>query len=195
MTALHGQCEIGTGFEIISDNSPDRACTVSVVRFEANKVDMALLRLVEGEPPFEHWLGMMTRPPEYQEEVSVLSLQPGLAGGMGFSSQSSKIFMFDPTTALCRAQYFASDGLSGSGVITGVQPNGSVLVVGVHVASHDDTDEPPAIKKKKGGVADADSVSRSSDSSASSIHGHSSYCIICIASLVPEIMDTISRDV
>ena len=194
LTALHGQCDNGVEFEIKSLSDIVRVGKVDVVCFEENKVDMALLRLQDGQPQFEHWLDVMNRPLQIQERVSVLSLQRGLLGSLGFSSQATTIFMFDPDTTLCRAQYYAMDGLSGSGVITESQSDGLVRVVGVHVASHDDTDSPPPIKKNKEEVVDAGSVSASSDSLARQLHGHSSYCLICVANLVPEIMLQISSD-
>ena len=195
LTALHGM-EVGTEFDITSLSGIQSNGAAAVASYEENKVDIALLRLKDGQTPFQHWLPVATRRIEIQERVSVVSLQPGLAGGFGFASQPTTIFMFDPHTALCRAQYYAMDGLSGSGIITAPNPaDGCVYVVGVHVASHDSTDAPPPIKKKKGGAADADSVSRSSDSLASAIHGHSSYCLICVANMVPEIMEAISQDI
>jgi hypothetical protein len=194
LTALHGM-EVGTEFEITSSSGTVLNGAAFIVSYECNKVDIALLRLKEGQATFQHWLPVATRRINMQECVSVVSLQPGLSGGFGFASQPTTIFMFDPETTLCRAQYYAMDGLSGAGIITA--PNsadGSVVVVGVHVASHDNTEQPPPIKKKKGGTADADSVSLSSDSLANAIHGHSAYCLICVANMVPEIMDAIYQD-
>ena len=65
------------------------------------------------------------------DKVSVLSLQLGFGGGLDFAKQDSKIFMLDSNTTLCRAQYYAKDGLSGSGVVTEVR-GGEVKVIGVH---------------------------------------------------------------
>jgi len=194
LTALHGM-EVGTEFEMTSLSGEVSSGVAVVVSYEENKVDIALIRLKEGQNLFQHWLRVATRRIEIQEQVSVVSLQPGLAGGIGFASQPTTIFMFDPDTAMCRAQYYTMDGLSGSGVIAALNPaDGSAVVVGVHVASHDSTDTPPPIKKMKGGTADAESVSRSSDSLANAIHGHTSYSIICVANMVSEIMDAISLD-
>ena len=195
LTALHGM-EVGTDFDITSLSGTQSSGAVAVASYEDNKVDIALLRLKDGQTPFQHWLPVATRPIEIEERVSVVSLQPGLAGGFGFASQPTRIYMVDHDTALCRAQYYAMDGLSGSGIITAPNPaDGRVYVVGVHVASHDSTEAPPPIKKKKGGVADAESLSRSSDALARAIHGHSSYCFICVANMVPEIMEAISQDI
>lgn len=44
--------------------------------------------------------------------------------------------------------YTCHDGLSGAGVIATVE-GGKYHVVGVHVASHDDTEAPPLLLKKR----------------------------------------------
>ena len=174
MTAMHGVLEVGIPLEITSTSGTTRIGVVSRVYFEANRMDIALIRLDDGQPPFEHWLGVMTRPPINLEPIVVLSLQEGLAGGLDFASQPSTIFMFDSKTTLCRAQYYAMNGLSGCGIVTGGQPDGSMSVIGVHVAAHDATESPPSITTNGNGEVEARSVSDSNDSLASQLHGHSS---------------------
>ena len=91
-------------------------------------------------------------------------------------------------------QYYALDGLSGSGVITQADCNGGVRLVGVHNGSHDSTESPPPIKKFKGGGADADSASESTSHLSGSLHGHTAYCYITIACTSPEIIAFVNRD-
>jgi hypothetical protein len=193
LTALHGM-DVGTEFEMTSLSGEVSSGVAVIVSYEENKVDIALIRLKEGQHLFQHWLRVATRRIEIQEQVSVVSLQPGLAGGIGFASQPTTIFMFDPNTALCRAQYYTMDGLSGSGVVAASNPaDGSVVVVGVHVAASHDT--PCPINGTKGETADTDTLSQNSDSSANAIHhGSMSYSTICVANMVPEIMDAITQD-
>ena len=194
MTAVHGQCRVGTEFEIISLSNCKRQGVLDMICYKENRVDIALLRLKDGQPPFERWLRVSPRSAR-GEKLSVLSLPDNIfTGNMVFSVQGAEIHNFYEETALARAQYYSSDGMSGAPIVSGVQSDGSVLVIGVHVAAHDDTEAPPAIKKVKGVAAEADSVSDSAASLAKSIHGHSSFCLMCIASEVPEIMDAISRD-
>lgn len=210
MTALHGKVEVGMAFDIFGfqeeENSEEEKFadeaisstpalrrmgtgTVFKIYFEEKKFDIALIQLSEDSPPFEHCLAVAREAVGLQQPISVLSCRKGTNGGYGLSAQQSTIVMFDPRSALGRAQYFASDGMSGCGVITTPLRDGSFAVIGVHVAAHDDTDPSPPIKKTKGGGG---SVSDNSSSRDRQIHGHTSYCLFCLAYLVPDILEDIS---
>jgi hypothetical protein len=195
MTAVHGLCDVGTAFEIISLSNTRRQGDLRMVCYEFGKIDVALLQLKDGQPPFESWLHISPCSTRGQK-LSVLSLLDNFfTGGLEFSMQSAEIHNFYKGTAFARAQYYSSEGMSGAPIVTGVQSDGSVLVVGVHVAAHDDTEEPHQIKKvKRGEAAEAESVTDSTASLAQSMHGHSTFCLMCIASKVPKIMDEILRD-
>ena len=151
--------------------------------FEKERVDIALLRLQDLEAPFSNSLDVLSREVRYQEKISVLSLQNGMGGVLDFASQPSSIYMIDSNTALCRAQYYAEDGLSGSAVVTEVEKDGNVKVIGVHVLAHDATVEADPIERasKKSKSADFESVSSHSETTAKNIHGHIAYCMICVA--------------
>jgi len=157
------------------------------------------LRCCNGEE-FPAFLDdVLARDVRRQEKVTVLSLQRGMGGADDFATQPATIYMFDTNTTLCRAQYYAADGLSGSGVITEVEGDGNVRVIGVHVLTHDATDPPMPIERasKKSKSADFESVSSNSSTHAKNIHGHIAYCMICIASkvngLVKLIQDSIEQ--
>ncbi len=156
-----------------------------------------MLQLADTEEPFPYFLDVVSRDIRYKENISVLSLQNGMGGVLDFSCQSSSIFMFDSDTTLCRAQYYAADGLSGSAVITEVESDGKVKVVGVHVATRDATEKVEPIERvsKKSKAADFESVSSSSRSLSKNIHGHIAYCMICIASKVDGLLGIIQGDV
>lgn len=196
MTALHGGFAINTKFK---ESSTNKKMVLLAQWFEKENVDMALLQLEDDEVSFPKFLEILTREVVYQEKISVVSLQNGMGGALDFAAQRSSIFMFDSKTTLCRAQYYAADGLSGSGVITEVEGDGNVRVIGVHVLTHDATDPPMPIERasKKSKSADFESVSSSSSTHAKNIHGHIAYCMICIASkvngLVKLIQDSIEQ--
>jgi hypothetical protein len=196
MTALHGSFGELTPFTITALESEARTGYVLRQWYEPSKVDITLIKLNVEQVPFTNWLGVLSRPLRIDEEIAVVSLQTGLSGGLDFAFQRTRVYMLDSNTALCRAQYYAMDGLSGAGAITGVQRNGEVVVIGVHVASHDDSEKPPAIKRSRQGAktADFESVSSTTDSLAKSVHGHTAYCLICIANMVEELMATIAND-
>ena len=163
--------------------------------FQGGKVDIAILRLNAGESVFSEWLDVIRLPICIQQDISVLSLVVGLGGQLDFASQNSTIYMIDSDTCLCRAQYYAEDGSSGSAIVAHVLPGSTVGVVGVHSASHDSTVAAPAIKKQKTGAADADSVKSSHDSLSQSIHGHSAFSLICIANKTQGVLDLIDADI
>jgi hypothetical protein len=195
MTALHGSFGEHTPFTITALESEARTGYVLKQWYEPSKVDIALIKLNTEQVPFTNWLGVLSRPLHYQEKIAVVSLQNS-DFGLGFACQPSVIYMFNPYSTLGRAQYYAMDGLSGAGAITGVQSNGEIVVIGVHVASHDDSEKPPAIKRSRQGAktADFEIVSSTTDSLAKSVHGHTAYCLICIANMVEELMATIAND-
>jgi hypothetical protein len=195
MTAVHGRFDAGTGFEIISLSNTTRVGVLDMVCYEDNAVDIALLRLKDGEPPFETWLRVATQHAQELDELRFLSLEDNTIPGFKYSIQPIVIHAVSTETTLAQALYYSADGMSGAPIVTEAQTDGSVHVVGVHIASHDDTVAPPEIKKmKKDAAAEADSVSDSIESLARSIHGHSSYNMMCIANMVPEIIGAISRD-
>ena len=165
LTALHGSFDIGSPFTIIHFNDEKRNGFVFKVWFEALKEDIALIKLADDEIPFVQWLKVINRSPHMQESISILSIVSSLVGRPSFSAQKASVFCLDTGTSLCRAQYYAKDGLSGCGAIAEIQPNGELMVLGVHVATHDNTKKLLAIKKVKNSEsAETESVSLSHES-------------------------------
>jgi hypothetical protein len=198
MTALHGSFQNGDKFDVSTTKSSTKK-KLSVVHqwFESEKVDIALLQLDGDGEEFPTFLDVLARDVRRQEKVTVLSLQSGMGGADDFATQPATIYMFDTNTTLCRAQYYAEDGLSGSGVITEIEADGKVKVIGVHVLAHDSTEPGKPIERatKKSKAADFESVSSNSDSMSRNIHGHTAYCMICVASKVPELMEIIQKSI
>lgn len=61
--------------------------------------------------------------------------------------------------------------------------DGIISVVGVHVASHDDTRRTsPKKGEKKHSLSDFEASVRSD------LHGHSSYCLVCEIARVPQLV-------
>ena len=193
LTALHGRGDPALEYEVAAMAGTKKKCVLVREWFTANRCDIALMRLKDSRDTFINWLEVRRSVAVLDETIAVLSLIDGLGGGVGLSCQRSTIHMVDPDTCICRAQYYCSDGYSGSGVVASSQVDGSIKVIGVHCASHDDTVSPPAVTKaKRGGGADVDSVSSNSQSLAKSLHGHTAYSMICVAGLVPELMNFLS---
>ena len=205
LCALHGEFEVGNNFNIrvgemtsIVDAIPQsvKVCKLEYQWFENGRKDIALLRLKDEEIDFEKYLGIDTREVRVKDSVNAVSLLLGSGGNYDYACQGTEVFMIDSGTALCRAKYYAEDGMSGSAIVTQLNSDGNVLIVGVHSASHDATKKAPDIKinNKKQKTADSDSISASLDSLGKNIHDHTSYSLVCIANKVPELMQTINDD-
>jgi hypothetical protein len=198
MTSLHGAFEVGSPFIIVSKSGVERNGAVFITVFESRKVDIALVRLIDGEPLFQRWLGVLDRPPKVFETAAVAYLRDCTVDDdtppYDFDAQSMQIFGVGSASTLCRAQYYTTDGMSGCPVVSEIQRDGSCRLIGVHVASDDSTEEAPPVKKSKSGQVDADSVSECSSSHSRHIHGHTAYARICVAHRVPEIVSAILVD-
>ena len=198
MTSLHGAFEVGSPFIVVSKFGIERIGAVIITVFESRKVDIALVRLIDGEPPFNRWLGVLNRPPQLLETAAVAYLRDRTldddTSPYDFDAQSTQIFAVESASTLCRAQYYTTDGMSGCPVVSEILDDGSCRLIGVHVASDDSTEEVPPVRKRKCGQVDADSVSDSSSSHSRNIHGHTAYAMICLAHKVPEIVSLILED-
>ena len=198
MTSLHGAFEVGSPFIVVSKTGFERIGAVIITVFESRKVDIALVRLIDGEPLFNRWLGVLNRPPQLLEIAVVAYLRDRTLDNdtppYDFDAQSTKIFGVESASTLCRAQYYTTDGMSGCPVVSEILDDGSCRLIGVHVASDDSTEEVPPVRKRKCGQVDADSVSDSLSSHSRNIHGHSAYAMICVAHKVPDIVSLIQED-
>ena len=88
-----------------------------------------------------------------------------------------------PGSALFQSTYYSLDGCSGAGIVTTLK-NDIISVVGVHVASHEDSKHTVPIKgKKKRTLSDLEASVRSD------FHGHSSYCLVCETARVPDLTE------
>lgn len=179
LTALHGKCSVGDIVTLVGVSGQSRSATVIYSQFVENEVDIAVVELDACEKKFSLFIPVCANPVHLLQEIIVIGLKPTLSDRESSMYASvGRVTFIEPSAPLFQSAYTSNDGLSGAGVITTVE-GGEYHVVGVHVASHDDTQAPPPIKKKRGGVASADSVSESNQSLSDSIHGHSSFVLIC----------------
>jgi hypothetical protein len=171
LTALHGKSIRGDDVELIDCQGKKRNARVIFSAFVALQVDIAVVELCNDETPFAVFIPICDKPVRLLQSIIVVGVKSGLSDtGSSVYASHGEVTFIEPSGTLFQSTYACHDGLSGAGVIVAIE-GGMFHVVGVHVASHDYTESPPPIKKVKG-CATAESVSNSSRSLASSIHGH-----------------------
>ena len=179
LTALHGKCSVGDEVTLVDSSGRKRRATVIYSQFAELQVDIAVVEVCAGENVFSIFIPVCAEQVHLLQQIFIIGMKPDLSDReSSMYASSGQVTYIEPSVPLFRSAYSCQDGLSGAGVIATVE-GGKYHVVGVHVASHDDTKAPPPIKKKKGGVASADSVSESNQSLSDSIHGHTSFSLIC----------------
>ena len=176
LTALHGKCSVGDEVTLVDSSGRKRRATVIYSQFAELQVDIAVVEVCAGENVFSIFIPVCAEQVHLLQQIIIIGMKPDLSDReSSMYASSGQVTYIEPSVPLFRSAY---PGLSGAGVIATVE-GGKYHVVGVHVASHDDTKAPPPIKKKKGGVASADSVSESNQSLSDSIHGRTSFSLIC----------------
>lgn len=193
LTSLHGR-EITDVTLKCGVGGAEYRGKVTFSKCETHYVDIAVITLNEGNR-FESYYPLATTRLLLGNKLTVFGWKPSLVGDdMNEMVAHAEVNTIEATagSSLLQAAYVGYDGLSGGGVIT-CSIGGKPFVVGVHVAAHDDTVAPPAVKKVKSSTAaTADSVSQSNSSLASSIHAHQAYCLICEAARVDGLKEHVS---
>jgi hypothetical protein len=184
LTSLHGCIPLGHPVTMMTRNGKKLYGRIEFEKFESNMVDIAVI-LLDSPSEFIYYMEFADEPVKVLQEIVVVGLKYGSVGDMinHYARKSSvdSIEELGPHSALFQAQYYSFDGCSGGGVIT-VASSSSAKVVGVHVASHEDSSKRP--KKRKitsfaNFEADVESV----------IHGHNSYSLVCEIARVPEVVN------
>jgi len=179
LTALHGKGSVGGEVKLVDSTGRGRKATIIFSAFTELAVDIAVVQLCAGENEFPVFIPVCTQPVRLLQPIVVIGMKSGVLDiDSSVYAVRGEVSFIESTVPLFHSTYACHDGLSGAGVIVAVE-GGAFHVVGVHVAAHDDTVAPPPIKRKKGGAACADSVSKNSEATSSSIHGHTAYTLIC----------------
>ncbi len=145
-------------------------------------IDIAVILLDVGSE-FNHFVPSNDRPVVLTQHITVVGLKyPSVGDIVNTYARSTTVDMieeFGSSSALFQAQYYSFDGCSGAGVVTTTVDN-IVKVVGVHVASHEDTTV--IVGKRKRHLANFEA------SVQSVIHGHKAYSLVCEIARVPELV-------
>lgn len=186
LTALHGMVPLNTLVTITTRNGTKISGRVEFERFERDMVDVAVIVLdQDSSAVFNHFMPYSDQPVRLAQPIAVVGLKYASVGDTVNTyarlSSVESIEELGDSSALFHAQYYNFDGCSGTGVITAVV--GNVLrVVGVHLASHNNTTLGGPKSKKKRTYSDLEA------SVASAIHGHKAYSLVCDIARVPDLL-------
>ncbi len=197
LTALHSPVERGTVVELTTINGTKLAGKVVVSCFEENLVDIALVQL-NNPFNFDNFVPWSNEPVRLAQDILVVGLRYETFGEqLAPYARKSSVDLIEKSfgSALFQASYYNFDGCSGAGVVT-TKRNGTLSVIGVHVASHEDprvadddyTHEESSFgtkntKKKK--KVDKEFIEASINSA---IHGHTSYSLVCEIGRVEDVV-------
>lgn len=181
VTALHGKIPLNSPVQITTRSGVHLSGIVEFERFEKDMVDIAVILLDVGSE-FNHFIPWIEQPVVLTQSITVVGIRYANAGDtVNTYARVTTVDMieeFGPSSALFQAQYYSFDGCSGAGVVTATV-NNIVKVVGVHVASHEDTAKAGKRKRK---------FANFEASVQSVIHGHKAYSLVCEIARVPDLV-------
>jgi hypothetical protein len=187
LTALHGKARIGHAIILHSYSGEMFRGTVVKNVFEPELVDIAVIELNTGQQ-FTHFTPVSAYSVRLLDVVYVAGLKVNIRDEAMPAIYESKVNIIEPgeNNALFQSSYVSFD--SSSVVVR--QVGNDLRVIGVHVASHDNTTATPPVERAKDTEDSAghESVSIALASLSSNIHGHSAYTMICEIARVPELI-------
>jgi hypothetical protein len=207
VTAVHGGYHVGQVVQVIDIHGHTKNGIISFMKYEASKVDIAVVELT-GSDTFDHFIPFHTQPVKIGKDINVISLSEDGIGESTESYQRTVVQKIIRNTAIFHASYYATEAMSGCGVVT-IPEDGHYSVVGVYVGKHNDTEalaDEDKSKKKKPKKQDLEERVKSSEASYqehrqkyqyhkdqmtinSNIHGHGAYCLICEIARVEDLVD------
>ncbi len=179
MTALHANVSVGTEVLLRGKGGTTRSTTVVFSEFVLKIVDIAVLELDKDEPDFDYYIELAQNLVSVLDKITIIGLKPDEHDELGIYSAHCQVNFIQPSkdSTIFESDYTSTAGLSGAGIVTVVE-HGQFHLVGVHVAAHDDTEEPPNKKNKKATVK---MLSDDVDSLSNGLHGHRARTLICEA--------------
>ena len=141
LTALHGKVPLGHPITVTTRNGTQLNGHVEYEKFEENLVDIAVI-LLDDASEFPNFVEWTDEPVKLTQEIIIVGLKYSSFGDAvnPYAKKSSvdMIEEFGIDSAFLQAAYYSFDGCCGTGVVTSLIDH-SVKVIGVHIASHEDT--------------------------------------------------------
>jgi hypothetical protein len=189
LTALHGMIEVKTKVTLRTRKGIHLKGVIEFVKFSVDEVDIAVILLDDGHD-FEKFISCFAPPVYLTQLVTVVGLKySGKSDEVLPYAQSTSVIMVEGgDSTLFQAQYYNFEGCSGTGIVTTLV-GGEVVLIGVHVASHDNTLVPEADESRKR----VRSMSDLEASISSAIHGHTAYSLVCEIARVSELVELLKE--
>ena len=185
LTALHVDVKINTILTLRTMNGHKLNARVVFCAFSEHEFDIAVVELLPGEADFLHFVELARRPVIIGQYMTILGMKKNIHDDLGYYRATCQANFIDPSenSAIIQSDYTSHKGLSGAGIFVIIE-DGQYHLVGVHVASHDETSAPPnKLQKNRTKKQLGDSV----DSLSDDIHGHRAFTMICEAYRVPDL--------
>jgi len=200
VTSLHGYVGVGTIVTLRSKNGMSRNACVVFISFEPGARNIAFVQLESGH--FDYYTPVSVTPVHLLDKVSIAGLTVNSRYEVNNCAFETNVNVIEEGegNAFFQCSYVSFDSLSGPGVVV-KQINKCFKVIGVHVASHDETVRAPeflplridaevepktAAKKGRNSKASEQEVADDYESTlpamaslSSNIHGHHSYTMVC----------------
>lgn len=157
LTALHGKVPLNNEVKVTTRNGSVFWGKVVFEKFEESMVDIAVVQLNKDSGEFQHFVEWSSERVFLTQELYVIGLTYGSYNDHSFAyARKTTVDVIEelgPESALFQASYYSFQSCSGAGVIASLV-NGVAKVVGVHIASHEDSTTFAVTKKKKRSFAD-----------------------------------------
>lgn len=138
VTAVHGVYSVGQNVQVVDIHGRSKNGTISFMRYEASKVDIAVVELTDSHT-FDNFVPFRPQAIKIGKYISIISLSEDGTGEYTESLQRTAVQKIVKNTSIIHASYYVTEGMSGCGVVT-IAEGGHYSVVGVHVGKHDDTE-------------------------------------------------------
>lgn len=190
LTAVHDKGKIGDTVTLRTKQGVILPGVIVFYAYTKDLIDIAVVELTSSDE-FSCNLSVNFEELRIAQQIFVVGLKVGAFDESMQVVHPCYVNAIERATgsAMFQSNYTSFDGLSGAGVVTKVVGN-TYKVVGVHVASHDDTIKHPPVKKarKESTAASVTSVNLACESLASNIHGHHAFCLICEVARVADLV-------
>ena len=190
LTALHATVAVGTAVSLRTSKGAHHNARVVYCSYSPLEYDIAVIESNEDQPDFKKTIDVARHPVTLGQKLRIIGLK-NINNETCDYLADCQVNVIHDSSSIIESDYTSHDGLSGAGIIT-VFEGDAYHLVGIHVASHDSTSEPPTKKKEK---RTPQELGKDVDSLSDDLHGHRAYTLICEAIRVPGLIEFLSSNI